>query len=677
MNGLNREWILRTIVCSLGWSGRTAMASAALMGMCTASDGDAQVTTGLSYSPRQPNVVYEKVAAKEAANCKSKYETQNGIGGLLISNAEDQPLRRFLDTNGDRNVDQWCYYKDGIEVYRDIDSDFNGIADQYRWLGTSGTRWGIDANEDGKIDSWKYISAEEVTMEVVDAIKGKDEERFKRLLVSENEQKQLGLGDGKNEQLTERLNAARTGFGEFLRSQKIINQKSKWTHFSADKPGVVPAGTEGSTQDLTAYENVIAIVENDTTSQQLMVGTLVQFEGSWRLADLPRIVSEGDVLAESGFFFTPGSTNRSIGVGIAGQPGMSPLLIKLEEVDNKLRTPGPKSEELHEERANILNALIQQSRGTDDMGPWVSQFADSVSAAAQTGEYPGGFERLKKLESYLIQNQASKDLMAYVSYRTLTTEHAIRSSEKDADYNKIQRDLMKNLETFAETYPTSTEAADAMVQIALNLELAADEREAKVWYQRVADKFPDTNLGSKAAGAINRLSLEGRGFSISGKTLAGKPIDTKRDFAGAPVIIHFWATWCEPCKKDMEDYRKLQAKFKNLQVVGINLDSDASVAEKFLKSDRSITWPQVHATDGFESELAIKYGVLSVPVTILVDGSGRVIKRTSHYSPEMTEAIEALSSQPVAQRPAPPPKQPSPPTQSPRGAQQQPPKNKK
>ena len=51
-------------------------------------------------------------------------------------------LRKFVDTNGDNIVDQWGYFNDGVEVYRDIDSNFNGKADQYRWLNTAGTRWG-------------------------------------------------------------------------------------------------------------------------------------------------------------------------------------------------------------------------------------------------------------------------------------------------------------------------------------------------------------------------------------------------------------------------------------------------------------------------------------------------------------------------------------------------------
>ena len=66
----------------------------------------------------------------------------------MVKNGAGQMLRIFVDTNADNTVDQWSYYKDGVEVYRDIDSNHNGKADQCRWLNTAGTRWGIDKNED-------------------------------------------------------------------------------------------------------------------------------------------------------------------------------------------------------------------------------------------------------------------------------------------------------------------------------------------------------------------------------------------------------------------------------------------------------------------------------------------------------------------------------------------------
>ncbi len=49
-------------------------------------------------------------------------------------------------------------------------------------------------------------------------------------------------------------------------------------NFGADKPGIVPAGTDESTVDIMAYENVMAVVETTTGTQQLVVGTLVKVD---------------------------------------------------------------------------------------------------------------------------------------------------------------------------------------------------------------------------------------------------------------------------------------------------------------------------------------------------------------------------------------------------------------
>ena len=615
-----------------------------------ASESDPLAVKGLGYSPRQSNVAYDKVAEADVDSCTSKYETRKGFEGLVIYSPDGQPLRRFADRNGDQQVDQWCYYKDGIEVYRDIDSDFNGASDQYRWLGTSGTRWGIDQNEDGKIELWKVISAEEVTMEIVEAIKMRDDERFRRLLVSDAELKILGLGEDKGDQLTTRLDTAKKGFAEFAKSQKMINVSTKWAHFAADKPGIVPAGTEGASQDIVAYENVIAIVDNEGTSQQLMIGTLVQIENAWRLADLPRTISDGSVLADSGLFFPASASNR-IG-NSTSESGMSQevqrLLTALEKIEGEIKEETGDRSRLHGDKAIVLQKLVAATQGTDQMELWVRQFADSISSAAQAGEYPEGVAKLRQLESQLGNLPKGKELVPYVAYRLLSTDYTLKSIGEKVDFARLQVEYMAKLEDFARDYPDSSDAADAMIQIGLNHELAGDEPEAEKWYNKVASRFSKTIQGRKAKGAIDRLSLEGRQFRISGKTLDGKQIDTK-SMAKSPILVHYWASWCSPCKADMTELRKIQAKYakQNLQILGINLDTDARVAAEFLQSGKSFPWPQVQEQGGFESDLAVGLGVLSVPVTILIDGDGKVAKRTSHFSKAMEDALDELLAKPA------------------------------
>ncbi|MCG8651601.1 MAG: thioredoxin, partial [Pirellulales bacterium] len=125
------------------------------------------VEAALGLQPVQPSVEYELVPADAVKDCKVVDLKVPGWSGWEVIGPDGATLRRFADTNADKKVDLWSYFRFGIEVYRDIDQDFNGKADQYRWLNTGGTRWGLDKDEDGKIERWIQISAEEVSAELV------------------------------------------------------------------------------------------------------------------------------------------------------------------------------------------------------------------------------------------------------------------------------------------------------------------------------------------------------------------------------------------------------------------------------------------------------------------------------------------------------------------------------
>lgn len=655
MNQSKTTWLCRWIESNLVWTSQVAWSAALLTGLFASSsvalglDADPQVTKALSFKPRQANISYDAVAAADVDSCTGRFEKKDGVDGLSIYNANGQLIRRFLDSNNDRQVDQWCYYKDGIEVYRDIDSDFNATADQYRWLGTNGTRWAIDQDEDGGVDSWKRISPEELTLEVIEAVKTGDAKRFNSLLLSSSEIADLGLGEEKSTALEDKIQSTSEGFVEFVKAQKSqqnITASTRWAHFAADKPGLIPAGSEGSTKDLVAYENVIAIVENEGTSTQVLIGTMVQVDGFWKLTDCPRIVTDGNAVSDGGFFFPAVAQNRSTSSPASSggvTPAMQSLFAELEKLESEIasRPDADKLARAHESKAETLINLIDSTKGTIDMELWVRQFVDSVSSATMQDELPDGLSYLSKMESSLANMPGGKELLPYVVYRFINTEYQVESMKPNANFTRLQDNYMQKLEKFANTYSDSPFAAEAMVQIALSYELAADEDKAKSWYDRVTTNFADTTDGKKAKGALNRLNLANRKFTIAGKTIDNKSVETAR-FAGKPIVVHYWASWCEPCKQDMTTLQKMLDRRPNaFQVVGINLDNDRDRALSALEQT-SAKWPHIFDGEGFESDLAVGLGVLSVPVTILIDKDGVVAMSGSHFSSDMETKLEEL-----------------------------------
>ena len=244
--------------------------------------------------------------------CKISVKKIDGHVGWIVESPEGILLRKFLDTNGDNVVDQWSFYKDGVEVYRDMATKPAGKKDEFRWLNTAGTRWGVDSVGNGKLTTWKTISAEEVTAEIVAAVANRDSDRFARVLLTAEELQSLGLGKAKREAVAGKVAKAAIDFRTLADRQKTITPQSKWVQFSGSRPGIVPAGSDDSTRDIEVYENVVAIVESGEKHTQVQIGTLIRVGNTWKTIDPPVIGGEGQPeVAALGFFFQAAQAARS------------------------------------------------------------------------------------------------------------------------------------------------------------------------------------------------------------------------------------------------------------------------------------------------------------------------------------------------------------------------------
>jgi thiol-disulfide isomerase/thioredoxin len=588
------------------------------------------VEFALQLAPIQADVEFDKPTPEEAKQCLIEAENGEAVTSWVVRSASGQILRSFQDTNSDNKVDRWCYFKNGIEVYRDIDGNQNGKADQYRWLGTAGTRWGLDTNEDGQVDAWKVISPEEVAAEVVAAVRQRDAHRFSCLLISAGELESVGLSAARTEEIQRRLRQAEADFESLARKQTAIGPKAEFVFFGGGRPGVIPTGTDGATKDIYLYDNVAAVIGDESQQhQQLSIGALVRVNETWRLIDLPSGLVEGDV---PGPFFQ---------VSLAGRPNppaasqadenLQKLIADLDAVDRQLSAAdGPAAARLHARRAELLDGIVAACKTEEERAIWIRQLADTVSAAIQSGAFPAGRQRLEKLLVELGNQPTDANLLAYVRYRQMTAEYGLELQDPKADYAKIQEHWLEQLNGFVRAYPTSPDAAEAMLQIAMAEEFAGKESDAITWYTRIAKDFADSDAAPKALGAKQRLECVGKNITVKGKLVDGRPFDLA-SLRGKPVVVHYWATWCEPCKEDMQVLRRIQDKYQRggLTIVGINLDTDGDALKAYFASQPP-AWIHLQESDGLDGRLATEMGILTLPTMLLLDKNGRVVHRQLH-----------------------------------------------
>ena len=109
------------------------------------------------------------------------------------------------------------------------------------------------------------------------------------------------------------------------------------------------------------------------------------------------------------------------------------------------------------------------------------------------------------------------------------------------------------------------------------------------------------------------------------KDLDGKTVHSS-DFKGKIVVLDFWATWCQPCRAEIPGFIELQKKYQGqgLAIVGISVDQAGLDTIKSFAKKLGINYPVV-LTD---AKIDAAYGGIDgLPTTLIIDRSGRIVKR--------------------------------------------------
>ncbi|MGH9659690.1 MAG: TlpA disulfide reductase family protein [Bryobacteraceae bacterium] len=97
------------------------------------------------------------------------------------------------------------------------------------------------------------------------------------------------------------------------------------------------------------------------------------------------------------------------------------------------------------------------------------------------------------------------------------------------------------------------------------------------------------------------------------------------DFRGRVVLLNFWATWCKPCEAEIPVLVEFHKKFRGrgFAVIGVSMDEDGwQTVTPFLER-HGVNYPIAIG----DEQVAQRYGVEKMPITLLIDRAGRIAAR--------------------------------------------------
>jgi thiol-disulfide isomerase/thioredoxin len=125
-----------------------------------------------------------------------------------------------------------------------------------------------------------------------------------------------------------------------------------------------------------------------------------------------------------------------------------------------------------------------------------------------------------------------------------------------------------------------------------------------------------------------RNAASGNLSEFSGELMDGSAF-TIAEFAGKPVLFHFWATWCPICELENDT---IQSISQDYPVISIAAWSEGEAEVNAYMQDSQLTFPVMLDSSG---ELARSFGVKGVPTSFILAPDGEISFVETGYSTEL------------------------------------------
>jgi peroxiredoxin len=157
-----------------------------------------------------------------------------------------------------------------------------------------------------------------------------------------------------------------------------------------------------------------------------------------------------------------------------------------------------------------------------------------------------------------------------------------------------------------------------------------DSEQTRKYLSEITGNITQSELYKKLVNVNNRLLLTETGAKAPDFMVLNTNGDSIRlsSYRGKYFLLTFAASWCDICEKDNEDLASLYKEIsrEKLEMLTVSLDEDTA-AWKTMVEKKKLIWDQVIDTNGWSSDMVVRYNITKIPSNILIDKEGIIVGR--------------------------------------------------
>ena len=146
-------------------------------------------------------------------------------------------------------------------------------------------------------------------------------------------------------------------------------------------------------------------------------------------------------------------------------------------------------------------------------------------------------------------------------------------------------------------------------------------------------------LGGDAAQELTPAADRSVAPAFSVPALEGDGSVSLAAHRGRPVVLNFWASWCEPCREEMPELARFARDTPGIDVVGLAVNDRPADSRRFAREAGAAFELGVDR----DADTAAEYGVTGLPVTVVIDERGRVA--TTVFGPVGRSDLTGIADQ--------------------------------